>query len=316
MVFPGRQWLLWVGVLAALAASLPAQQKPATTASQSVRQRPLPDEEKITAPELRYRLLEYFGPLWYCDPDAYPVGRPMAEREGALQAFPNIQNDRETFAAIAKRLGLGKITEFSDEQKLSVYREYKKLRWAIRFEPQGEKYKFAIGVPQNPSTKARTTSGFRVNGVIDSQGQITILTKEPAIFTCPICLAAGTRIATPTGPIAVKDLRSGMLVWTLDAHGKRVAQPIDRTAAVAVAPHHPMIHLVLKDGRELWASLGHPTTEGQTIGQLKQDAVYDGAKIDYTEVVPYEDAKTYDLLPAGDTGFYWANGILLASTLR
>jgi hypothetical protein len=25
---------------------------------------------------------------------------------------------------------------------------------------------------------------------------------------------------------------------------------------------------------------------------------------------------TYDLLLAGDTGFYWANGVLLASTLK
>jgi len=30
----------------------------------------------------------------------------------------------------------------------------------------------------------------------------------------------------------------------------------------------------------------------------------------------YAGEKTYDLLPAGDTGVYWANGILLGSTLK
>jgi hypothetical protein len=33
------------------------------------------------------------------------------------------------------------------------------------------------------------------------------------------------------------------------------------------------------------------------------------------ELVPYAGDRTYDLLPAGPTGAYWANGILLSSTL-
>jgi hypothetical protein len=32
-------------------------------------------------------------------------------------------------------------------------------------------------------------------------------------------------------------------------------------------------------------------------------------------LVPYAGGRTWDLLPAGATGSYWANGILLASTL-
>jgi len=31
--------------------------------------------------------------------------------------------------------------------------------------------------------------------------------------------------------------------------------------------------------------------------------------------VAYSGDRTYDLLPAGPTGFYWAGGILLSSTL-
>jgi hypothetical protein len=32
-------------------------------------------------------------------------------------------------------------------------------------------------------------------------------------------------------------------------------------------------------------------------------------------LVPYAGERTYDLVPAGATGRYWANGILLSSTL-
>jgi len=39
-----------------------------------------------------------------------------------------------------------------------------------------------------------------ITGLIDSQGQITIEKREPSIFACPICLAAGTLIDTPAAP--------------------------------------------------------------------------------------------------------------------
>jgi len=41
----------------------------------------------------------------------------------------------------------------------------------------------------------------------------------------------------------------------------------------------------------------------------------DRSRITLWELVPYSGSRTYDLLPAGPTGMYWANGILLASTL-
>jgi hypothetical protein len=33
------------------------------------------------------------------------------------------------------------------------------------------------------------------------------------------------------------------------------------------------------------------------------------------ENVIYNTGATYDLLPSGETGLYWANGVLLKSTL-
>jgi hypothetical protein len=77
-----------------------------------------------------------------------------------------------------------------------------------------------------------------------------------------------------------------------------------------------MVHLILKDGRELYASPGHPTTDGRKLGQLKVGDSLDGSVVMVAQLVPYNQSHTYDLLPAGDTGFYWANGILIASTLK
>ena len=77
-----------------------------------------------------------------------------------------------------------------------------------------------------------------------------------------------------------------------------------------------MVHLILNDGRDLFVSPGHPTIDGRTVGDLVSGEIYDGATIISTMHVPYGEGATYDLLPSGDTGFYWANGILIGSTLR
>ena len=133
---------------------------------------------------------------------------------------------------------------------------------------------------------------------------------------CPICLSGDTNIATPTGYVNVKDLKVGMTVWTMDQYGMRVAAPIIKVGSIAVATTHQMVHLVLADGRQLYASPGHPTTDGRTVGQLKVGDLYDGSTVTLAQLTPYNQAYTYDLLPAGPTGFYWANGVLIASTLR
>ena len=76
-----------------------------------------------------------------------------------------------------------------------------------------------------------------------------------------------------------------------------------------------MVHILLNDGRELWASAGHPTADGRRLGDLKVGDLLDGARVTLAERIPYNGIATYDILPSGGTGFYWANGILLSSTL-
>ena len=139
--------------------------------------------EKLVAPELRYRIIQEFGALFFCDPDMHPVGHD--DRPRALTAFPEIQKDVDTFRAITKNYRLDATTEFSDIDKLTVYREYKKL-WAIHLEPLGEKYKFSIRFRNDSSGPNSRNNGFQIDGLIDQKKQITVLKREPTLLTCPL----------------------------------------------------------------------------------------------------------------------------------
>jgi len=129
------------------------------------------------------------------------------------------------------------------------------------------------------------------------------------------CLAARTLIETPTGAVPVEALREGDAVWTADASGARVLATVLRTQRVPVPASHEMVHIVMLDGRELWGSPGHPTADGRTLGSLSVGDTLDGVRV--TEAVrgPYGQLATYDLLPSGSTGTYWANGILIGTTM-
>jgi len=152
---------------------------------------------------------------------------------------------------------------------------------------------------------------------IDFKDQVAIftLTLSPSPGSCPICLSGDTLIGTPNGQVNVKNLTVGMPVWTLDRFGKRVPATILEVRRTPVPAAAGIIHVVLADGRQVYASSGHPTGDGRSIGQLKTGDLLDNSIVVVAESVPYGQPYTYDLLPSGDTGFYWANGILLGSTL-
>ena len=261
----------------------------------------------LSPTELKYRVLDEFPDFFFCDPDYYPIAR---EDEGILaqQRFPELQANQEEFRVILNRNGLDNLTTFTDEQKLLIYREHKKLA-AIRFELVGDKYQFQL------QTGTEEGQGFFITGTIDGDGSIEIQQRDSSFITCPICLAAGTLITTPQGQIAVEELQVGDSVWTVNASGERVSAMILKTSRVSVPASHQVIHVILSDGRELWASPSHPTADGRTLGDLKVGNLLDGARVDFIEHLPYEEIATYDILPSGGTGFYWANGILMGSTL-
>lgn len=129
------------------------------------------------------------------------------------------------------------------------------------------------------------------------------------------CLSADSLIAARWGQINVKNLKPRMLVWTINKQGKKVLEPIVKLSSVAVK-NHQVVHLVLEDGRIADVSASHPTADGRLVGDLKVGNNYDSSVVKFAQLIDYRYDKTYDLLPAGDTGYYWANGVLMGSTLK
>jgi len=144
----------------------------------------------------------------------------------------------------------------------------------------------------------------------------TFLKKEYHDRPCPICLSEDTVIDTPNGQVNIKELHEGMDVFTQDSSGNKYVGTILKTGKTQVSPDHKMIHIVLNDNRELYGSPKHPTTDGKILEELSIGDILDGAKIKILEVVPYDGKYTFDILPSGSTGNYWANGILIKSTLN
>ncbi|MEO9048601.1 MAG: Hint domain-containing protein [Candidatus Dormiibacterota bacterium] len=262
----------------------------------------------LTISELKFTVIDSVGAPVFCDPDFYPIARVGGEEASAIATYPQIKADPEVYAAIVEHehLPAGDLT---DAQKLTLYRAWKALR-ALILTPSGMDYSFDYRI------KDASGKHFMVNGTIRVGGVITVGSRTASgPPPCPICFAAGTLIATPNGPVRVTEIRPGMLVWTETADGVRTAAPVVEVGSVLVPAGHVMVHLVLADGRELLASPGHRTADGRQLGTLAAGEQLDGSTITRWELIPYAGDRTYDLLPAGPTGHYWANGILLASTL-
>jgi hypothetical protein len=261
--------------------------------------------------DLKYRIIDAFGHLSFCDPDAYPIRRDD-EGDLARQHLAEIRADSSTFAAIAAHLGLDPAAAtFAADQQLAIYSAWKELR-ALQLDPIGDRYRFDIAV--GPDPKGGRT---RIAGTITAAGAIEVeqraATGPP---NCPICLARGTLIDTPDGSVPVEDLRPGMAVWTADRAGRRMAGVVLRVGSAAVPPTHRVVHLVLADGRTLTASPGHPLPDGRRLGDLRPGDTVDGSLVVGADLLAYNQPSTFDLVTSGETGFYWADGILLASTLR
>ena len=263
----------------------------------------------LTLAQLKYKLVDRFGRLWYCDPDFYPVAR--ADQDTLAESrFPDVQKDAETFNAILAHLGYASSPTYTHAQKVAIYTDWKMLG-AMHLDPAGAAYHVTARFTPNEQT------GTLVDGTIDQRGQITVASQSPTgPPPCPICLARGTQIATPAGPIAIEDVREGMTVWTADESGARVAAAVTVVGSMTAPADHTVVQLVLADGRELHASPGHPLADGRLLGSIAAGDTVDGAVVTKAERVPYGSGTTFDLLAAGPTGTYWADGVPLASTLR
>jgi hypothetical protein len=277
---------------------------------------PTPPPQPLTVPQMKYAVMDQLGRPWFCDPDFFPVGRGD-EGQRAQEKLPEIQKDADTFAAIVSYLKLPSAPSYTADQQLAIYREWKTLN-ALHLQPG------SFGSPSTPQdwtfaylAMRNTGGGERVEGRVTADGHITVTTRQQAgPPQCPICLALGTRIGTPGGERAVQDLRVGDVVWTVDTNGVRVSAALVAIGNTPVPATHIVVRVALDDGRLVYVSPGHPTADGRHIGDLAAGDTLDGARIVSVDRVAYAGGATYDILPAGTTGAYWANGVLLGSTLR
>ena len=272
---------------------------------------PAPVGAPLTITQLKFAVLDSVGLPVYCDPDFYPIARQGGEQASAIAKYPQIQADPELYPAIIAHEKLS-ATDVTDQEKLVIYRVYKNLN-ALTLTKAGDSYGLSFRV--------RSTSGaasyLLVTGTVRVDGAVTVSSRTPTgAPNCPICLAAATLISTPAGNVRVTDIKPGLLVWTAGADGARIAAPVLEVGSIQVPAGHMMVQLVLSDGRELLASPGHRTGDGRQLGSLAVGDHLDGSTITRWELVPYSGDRTYDLLPAGKTGTYWASGILLSSTLH
>lgn len=264
----------------------------------------------LAATQLKFKVIDAVGAPIFCDPDYYPIARGGGEQAGADTYYPQIRTDAEQYAAIVAHEHLPS-GDLDEAEKLTLYRAFKLLR-ALVLTSSGNSYSFEIRV-KAPSMNSGVDL---VDGSVRVDGVVTVTSKTSSgMPPCPICLAAGTHISTPEGDLPVTDVKLGMLVWTAAADGTRIAAPVVEVGSTVVPSTHLMVHLRLADGRELLASPGHRTADGRPLGSLAVGDGLDGSNVTSWELVPYKGTRTYDLLPAGPTGQYWANGILLSSTL-
>jgi hypothetical protein len=256
--------------------------------------------------------MDTLGPRWYCDPDEYPIAHGD-ELSNMRERWPEVVKDTEALVAILAHEKLpADAASLTDAQKLVAYRLWKVLA-SIALDPVGnDRYRFDyLAEP-----KAGSDQGTRTAGTIDTHGTLKVEQQAPAGEPmCPICLARGTLVDTPLGPVAVDGLRIGDPVWTIDTTGARIAATVLATGSTIAPPDHHVIRVVLVDGRSVTASPGHPLPDGRTIGALRTGDVVDGTEVASVESRAYGDGETFDIAVGGPSGVYFVDGIALRSTL-
>ena len=142
---------------------------------------PIPSTS-LTEANLKYALLDRFGPISWCDPDFYPVAH-ADEQVLAKQRLPDVQADTSTYTAIPRAPRNEEGSDVSDGDTLAVYREWKLLN-AVHLEPAGDR---GAAFDLITITDEGLGQGVHTGGSISAEGTIDIDVQEETFLTsCPL----------------------------------------------------------------------------------------------------------------------------------
>jgi hypothetical protein len=91
--------------------------------------------------------------------------------------------------------------------------------------------------------------------------------------------------------------------------------PIVQVNRVPVFQHH-VLAVEFASGAHFEMSAGHPTAQGRPISDLAVGQTILGDRITSITEIAYRHPYTYDVLPGSDSGSYFADGVLVGSTLH
>ena len=129
------------------------------------------------------------------------------------------------------------------------------------------------------------------------------------------CLPGDAHIATPDGDRKIRELATGDRIWSEARDGSRIAVVIVETVTVPAPPGHRFLEIALEDGRVVRGSPTHPTADGTPLEALTVGAPFEGSRVSSVRRLPQPVATTHDVLPAGETGIYWVDGVRLRTTI-
>lgn len=124
-------------------------------------------------------------------------------------------------------------------------------------------------------------------------------------------LSADTRIRTKDIEKKVVEIKEGDIVLTTN----NIAVPVIKTSMIE-AKEHKILKIKFNDATVLEISPAHPTADGRLFKDLKTGDLIDRRIVVESKLIMYPYKYTYDILPDSKTGNYYANGILVGSTLK
>ncbi len=142
------------------------------------------------------------------------------------------------------------------------------------------------------------------------------------------CMPNTARILTSQGEKQIDNIQIGDSVYTFNNIDGKFLAPIIQVNKILVQKDYIMTKITLEDGRSIQASPKHPIPierdyatssknqyEELLFSEIKIGDHIDRTRVVFIEFVNYNGGFTYDILPAGESGYYWADGILVGSTL-